>query len=58
MKQKHTHNDQVQNSLDQMKVEIASELGVQLGADTSSRENGYVGGEMTRQLVMLGEKML
>ncbi|SDX92846.1 Small, acid-soluble spore protein, alpha/beta type [Thermoactinomyces sp. DSM 45892] len=51
---KHTHNNQVQNSLDQMKNEIASEFGVQLGADTASRENGYVGGEITRRLVQLG----
>ncbi|TCP70211.1 alpha/beta-type small acid-soluble spore protein [Baia soyae] len=55
---KHTHNNQVQNSLDQMKNEIASEFGVQLGADTTSRENGYVGGEITRRLVLLGENML
>ncbi len=30
----------VQQALDQMKYEIASEFGVQLGADTTSRANG------------------
>ena len=34
-------------AIDKMKYEIASELGVNLGADASSRQNGKVGGEMT-----------
>ncbi len=41
-----------------MKYEIATELGITLGADTSSRLNGTVGGEMTRRLVKLGEQSL
>lgn len=41
--------------LDNMKYEIAKELGVNLGPDTSSRSNGSVGGEMTRRLVELGK---
>lgn len=45
-------------AIEQMKYEIASELGITLGADTSSRLNGTVGGEMTRRLVKLGEEML
>lgn len=45
-------------AIEQMKYEIASELGITLGADTSSRLNGTVGGEMTRRLVRLGEEML
>lgn len=45
-------------AIEQMKYEIASELGITLGADTSSRLNGIVGGEMTRRLVRLGEEML
>ena len=40
--------------LDTMKYEIARELGVTLGPDTTSRANGTVGGEMTRRLVSLG----
>ena len=34
-----------------LKYEIARELGIKLGADTSSRLNGTVGGEMTKRLV-------
>lgn len=43
-------------ALENMKYEIARELGITLGADTSSRLNGTVGGEMTRCLVKLGEQ--
>ena len=41
-----------------LKYEIARELGIKLGADTSSRLNGTVGGEMTKRLVKLGEQYL
>ncbi len=44
--------------VENMKYEIARELGVTLGADTSSRLNGSVGGEMTKRLVKLGEQAL
>lgn len=40
--------------VDQMKFEIASEFGVTLGPDTSSRQNGRVGGEITKRLVAKG----
>ncbi len=43
-------------AVDALKYEIAKELGVKLGADTTARENGTVGGEMTRRLVKLGEE--
>lgn len=43
-------------ALENIKYEIARELGITLGADTSSRLNGTVGGEMTRRLVKLGEQ--
>ena len=36
---------------DNMKYEIANELGVKLGADATARQNCQVGGEMTRRLV-------
>lgn len=42
--------------LENLKYEIASELGINLGADTSSRLNGTVGGEMTKRLVNLGKQ--
>jgi hypothetical protein len=44
--------------LNQMKEEIANEFGVQLGADTTARANGSVGGEMTKRLVALAEQTL
>ena len=46
------------NALDQMKEEIANEFGVQLGADTTARANGSVGGEMTKRLVAYAEQAL
>ncbi len=47
-----------QNANEQMKYEVASELGVNLGADASSRQNGKVGGEMTRRLVTMAKSNL
>ena len=44
--------------LDNMKYEIARELGITMGPETSSRLNGTVGGEMTRRLVELGQQSL
>lgn len=43
-------------ALDNLKYEIASELGIKLGADTISRLNGTVGGYMTKKLVELGKQ--
>ena len=45
-------------AIENMKYEIANELGIKLGPDTSSRLNGIVGGEMTKRLVHLGEQYL
>ena len=41
-------------SLDKMKYEIANEFGVNLGGSASSRDNGLVGGEITKRLVENG----
>ncbi len=38
-------------SVDNMKYEIANEFGVSLGATASAKDNGRVGGEMTKRLV-------
>ncbi|MFC5712792.1 small, acid-soluble spore protein, alpha/beta type [Thalassorhabdus alkalitolerans] len=46
----------VQQALDEMKYEIAQEFGVNLGADTTSRGNGSVGGEITKRLVQMSEQ--
>ncbi|AXN37887.1 small, acid-soluble spore protein, alpha/beta type [Peribacillus butanolivorans] len=48
----------VEQALEQMKYEIATEFGVQLGADTTSRANGSVGGEITKRLVQMAEQQL
>lgn len=48
----------VQQALDQMKYEIAQEFGVTLGAETSSRANGSVGGEITKRLVQMAESQM
>ena len=43
-------------AIENMKYEIASELGVSMGANATSRDNGSVGGEMTKRLVQMGEQ--
>ena len=45
-------------AIDKMKYEIASEFGVNLGPDATSRSNGSVGGEITKRLVQMGEQHL
>jgi hypothetical protein len=51
------------NALDAMKFEVANELGLSNYAQIdkgqlSSRQNGYVGGNITKRLVALGEAAL
>jgi len=45
----------IQQVIDQTKHEVAAELGVNLGADATARENGkvggYFGGPITKNLV-------
>ncbi|PEA52732.1 spore protein [Bacillus pseudomycoides] len=48
----------VASAIEQMKYEIARELGVTLGPETSARANGSVGGEITKRLVRMGEEKL
>jgi small acid-soluble spore protein D (minor alpha/beta-type SASP) len=48
----------IEEALDQIKYEIASEFGVQLGSDTVSRANGSVGGEITKRLVKQAQSQL
>lgn len=47
-----------EQALEQMKTEIASEFGVHLGPDTTSRANGSVGGEITKRLVAAAQQQL
>ncbi|MED1784693.1 alpha/beta-type small acid-soluble spore protein [Brevibacillus fortis] len=51
-------NGKARTALDQLKYEIASEFAVTLGADTSSRQKGSVGGEKTKRLVQYAESQL
>lgn len=41
----------VEQALDQLKAEIAMEYGAGLKPDDSARQNGSVGGEMTKRLI-------
>ena len=45
-------------AIEKMKYEIASEFGVTLGGETTSRANGSVGGEITKRLVQIAEQNL
>lgn len=50
-------------ALNQMKLEIANELGLQNYETTdkgnlTARQNGYVGGYMTKRLVEAGQRQL
>ena len=49
---------QAKQAIEQMKYEIANELGVNLGADATARANVSVGGEITKRLVKMGESQL
>ena len=46
------------NAIEQMKYEIANEFGVNLGPDATARQNGSVGGEITRRLVKQAQSSL
>jgi hypothetical protein len=52
------------HALDNLKYEVASELGVDYeahggyGGDISSRQNGAVGGHMVRRMIQLAEHQL
>ena len=47
-----------ENAINQMKYEIANELAVNLGPDATARQNGSVGGEITRRLVSMAQSNL
>ncbi|EIT85469.1 Small acid-soluble spore protein (alpha-type SASP) [Fictibacillus macauensis ZFHKF-1] len=48
----------VEQAIDQLKYEIAMELGVNLSPENSSRSNGSVGGEITKRLVAMSQQQL
>jgi hypothetical protein len=54
---------QATQALDQLKYEVAQELGIQLSQDgyngnLLSRDAGYIGGNITRRLVQIAEQQL
>ncbi len=53
---------QAKEALDNMKYEIARELGINLkpgyNGDLSSKENGYVGGYMVKRLIEQAERQM
>ncbi len=48
----------IEQALEQMKYEIAQELGINLQADTTSRGNGSVGGEITKRLIQQAQSQM
>lgn len=54
---------QAKSALEQMKYEVAQELGIQIPQDgyygfMASRDTGAIGGHITRRLVQLAEQQL
>jgi len=54
---------QANAALDQMKYEIASELGISLSQDgyygnLATRDAGHIGGNITKRLVQIAEQQL
>jgi len=49
------NSDVARRALEQMKFEIAQEMGIELSGNTAARLNGAVGGEMVKRLIALAE---
>ena len=47
-----------QEAVDQLKMEIANELGVNFGRKATAEENGAVGGVITRRLIAQAKQSL
>lgn len=45
-----------EQAVDRMKEEVADELQVIPGADTTAHENGSVGGEMVKRMINIAEE--
>lgn len=50
--------NQTTKALERLKQEIATEMGIELGAEQTARNNGKVGGHMTKKLIALGQQRL
>lgn len=49
---------EIRTIFDQIKWEVANELGVELGANATAIENGKVGGEITKRLIQMAKNQL
>lgn len=54
---------QAQQALDQLKYEVAQQLGIQLPSDgyygyLQTRDAGAIGGNMVRRMIMMAEQQL
>jgi small acid-soluble spore protein A (major alpha-type SASP) len=49
---------EVEFAINQLKEEIAAELGIEINADMKSRDAGRIGGEITKRLIELGKNSL
>ncbi|CAI6077847.1 alpha/beta-type small acid-soluble spore protein [Cohnella sp. JJ-181] len=54
---------QASNALEQLKYEVAQELGISIpqdgyGGNMLTRENGSIGGSITKRLVQIAEQQL
>ena len=58
MSKNNQSNSRGSKALDPMKYEIANEFGVELGADSTARANGSVGGEITKRLVSYAKNQM
>ena len=47
-----------EQQLNQFKWNVANEMGLQLGGDRTSRENGSVGGQMTKKMIQFAGEHL
>lgn len=50
------YRDTNEDTLDRLKYEIANEIGVDLGPETTARANGTVGGLMVRSMIRYAQK--
>lgn len=48
----------IEQALHQFTYEIAGEFGISLEGETSSKQNGFVGGEVTKRLVQMAQSHL
>ncbi len=49
---------QSENVLDQMKYEIADELGIEIHADMTSRDAGKIGGSMVSKMIKMAQEQM